>query len=45
MLENLLERGMYWMQTMTYEEYLIVVVIAIALGFGLLMGFGSRRHF
>ncbi len=45
MLGNLLDRGMYWVETMTYEEYLIVVMIAVTLGFAFLKGFGSRHHF
>ena len=43
MLDDILDKAIRWIDTMSYEEYLIVVMLAIALGFVFLKGMGSRH--
>ena len=44
MLNAFLNKVVHWVETMGHEEYLIVVLIAIAIGFVFLKGMGSRHH-
>lgn len=45
MLDDILGKAVRWIDTMSYEDYLIVVLVAIALGFVFLKGMGSRHQF